>query len=247
MSFKISGTGIRCSDPALAHPPGDRPTERIYAVSVTDLRRQILEAALATADEQGLAGVTMRAVAQRVGVSAMALYPHVASKEALLDGMVDVLLAELLPLLDSLPADADWWTRIVTLARGFRKLAADHPSAFSLLLSRPSVTPEALRATDVLYQAILDAGVPDADVPRVERLISTFVIGFAASEVNGRFSRGHLNPRARRAQLAPTEAPAHYRLAEHLDRPADWDAEFEADLDNLRTLIETFRAGRRSD
>jgi AcrR family transcriptional regulator len=216
-------------------------SERIYAVSVTDLRRQILRTALAAADEGGLDGVTMRAVAQRVGVSAMALYPHVASKQALLDGMVDVLLAELLPTLDSLPADADWWTRLATLARSFRRLAVEHPSAFSLLLSRPAVTPEALRATDVLYSALLDAGVPDADVARVERLISTFVIGFAASQVNGRFGHGTASPRARRAQLAPGDAPGHYRLADHLDRPVDWDAEFDADLEDLRTLIEALR------
>jgi hypothetical protein len=175
----------------------------------------------------------------------MALYPHVASKDALLDGMVDLLLRELLPQLEPLPADADWWTRLVTLARAVRKLAALHPSVFSLLLSRPSATPDAVRVTDVLYRAVLDAGIPEAHVARVERLISTFVMGFAASEVNGRFNRGTLNPRARRAQLAPEEIPAHYRLADHLDRPIDWDAEFEADLEDLRTLIETLRDARR--
>jgi AcrR family transcriptional regulator len=208
---------------------------------VTDLRRRILEAALAIADEGGLSAVTMRAVAQQVGVSPMALYPHVAGKETLLDGMVDVLLAKLLPLVDSLPVDADWWSRLSALARGFRALAIDHPSAFALLLSRPSVTPEAVRATDVVYGAVLEAGVPEADVPRIERLISTFVIGFAASEVNGRFSRGTLDPRSRRAQLAPAEAPGHYRLAQYLDQPIDWDAEFEADLADLRALIELAR------
>jgi AcrR family transcriptional regulator len=171
----------------------------------------------------------------------MSLYPHVASKEALLDGVVDVLLAEQLPTLEPLPADADWWTRLVAAAQGMRKLAARHPSAFSLLLARPSVTPDAVRATDMVYRAVLDAGIPDAHVARVERLVSTFVLGFAASEVNGRFNKGTLNPRARRAQLAPSEIPAHYRLAEHLDQPVDWDAEFEADLQDLRTLIETIR------
>jgi AcrR family transcriptional regulator len=208
---------------------------------VIDLRRRILEAALAIADEGGLPAVTMRAVAQRVGVSPMALYPHVAGKEALLDGMVDVLLAELPPLVDALPADADWWSRLSALARGFRALATRHPSVFALLLSRPSVTPEAVRATDVVYEAVLEAGVPEADAPRIERLISTFVIGFAASEVNGRFSRGTLTPRSRRVQLSPAEAPGHHRLAEHLDRPIDWDAEFEADLDDLRAIIELDR------
>lgn len=205
------------------------------------MRDNILRAALDIADEHGVAAVSMRAVAQRVGVSAMSLYPHVASKEALLDGVVDVLLAEQLPTLEPLPADADWWTRLVAAAQGVRKLAARHPSAFSLLLARPSVTPDAVRATDMIYRAVLDAGVPDAHVARVERLVSTFVLGFAASEVNGRFSKGTLNPRARRAQLEPSEIPAHYRLAEHLDRPVDWDAEFEADLQDLRTLIETIR------
>ena len=205
------------------------------------MRHKILQAALDIADERGVTAVSMRAVAQRVGVSAMALYPHIASKEALLDGVVDVLLAEQLPTLDPLPADADWWTRLVAAAQGMRKLAARHPSAFSLLLARPSVTPDAVRATDMVYRAILDAGIPDTHVARVERLVSTFVLGFAASEVNGRFSKGTLNPRARRAQLAPSEIPAHYRLAEHLDQPIDWDAEFDADLQDLRILIETIR------
>jgi AcrR family transcriptional regulator len=206
------------------------------------MRHKILDAALSIADERGLAAVSMRSVAERVGLSAMSLYPHVASKEALLDGVVDVLLAELLPELGKLPADADWWTRLVAVAQGVRRLAARHPSAFSLLLARPSVTPEAVRATDVIYQALLDAGVPDAQVARGERLVSTFVLGFAASEVNGRFSKGTLNPRARRAQLAPADLPAHYRLAEHLDQPVDWDREFAADLENLRTLIESLRS-----
>lgn len=205
---------------------------------MADTRHKIVQAALAIADERGLAAVSMRAVAQRVGMSAMALYPHISSKDALLDGMVDLLLAELLPITQDLPADADWWSRLVAVTQGVRKLARRHPSAFSLLLSRPSVTPDAVRATDVMYRLILDAGVPEAQAPRIERLVSTFVLGYAASEVNGRFSKGALNPRARRAQLAPDEIPAHYQLADYLDQPSDWSAEFEADLQDLRTLIQ---------
>jgi AcrR family transcriptional regulator len=208
---------------------------------VLDVRRKILEAALAIADERGLDAISMRRVGRQVGMSAMALYPHVASKEALLDGVVDMLLAELLPLVEKLPAH-DWPARLTAIAQGVRVLAKRHPSAFSLLLARPSVTPDAVRVTDALYQAIIDAGVPDAQVPRVERLVSTFVLGFAASEVNGRFSKGTLNPRARRAQLDPTEIPSHYRLADHLDQPVDWDAEFEADLRYLRALLESVRS-----
>jgi len=60
-----------------------------------DKRRQILDAALAIADEDGLDAVSMRSVAARVGVSPMALYPYVGSKAALLDGLVGRLLGEL--------------------------------------------------------------------------------------------------------------------------------------------------------
>lgn len=208
-------------------------------------RDKILAAALEIADERGLAAVSMRSVGERVGMSAMALYPHVSNKEALLDGVVDLLLAEQIPVVERLPADADWWTRLEALAHGVRDLAARHPSAFSLLLARPSVTADALRATDGVYRALLDAGVPAAEVGRVERLVSTFVLGYAASEVNGRFSKGTLSPRARRAQLAEEDIPAHYRLAEHLDRPIDWSAEFRADLRDLRVLVETIAARNR--
>jgi AcrR family transcriptional regulator len=208
------------------------------------MRRKILQAALDVADERGLAAVSMRSVAQRVGVSAMALYPHISNKEALLDGMVDVMLAEQLPLLERIP-DGDWWDRLVVIAQGIRALAGRHPSAFSLLLSRPSITPDALKATDSVYQALVDAGVRESQVPRVERLLSTFVLGFAASEVNGRFSKGALNMRARRAQLEPAEIAAHYRLAAHLDKPIDWDREFDADLEDLRAFIEQLASGNR--
>lgn len=198
--------------------------------------------ALSIADERGLAAVSMRTVAERVGVSAMALYPHVAGKEALLDGLVDLLMAELLPMLDDAPDD--WWGRLVALAQGVRTVARRHPGAFTLLFARPSVTPAAVRVTDAVMLAALDAGVPEREVPRVERMVSTFVIGFANSEANGRFSPGTLDPRARRMQLTEADVPAHYRLAPYLDRRVDWDAEFEADLADLRRLIESSRTNR---
>jgi AcrR family transcriptional regulator len=205
---------------------------------VTDTQRKIYAAALELADEGGLAAVSTRKVARRLGMSHMSLYPHIASKQALLDGMVDLLLGEHHSLLGQTQAQAEWPQRLVAIGQGIRALARRHPSAFPLLLARPSVTPDAVRATDALFQVLLDAGVPDAEIPRLERLVATFMLGFASSEVNGRFGPGTLTPRARRAQLAPQEIPAHYHLADHLDQDTDWDAEFEADLGDLRNLIE---------
>lgn len=199
-----------------------------------DRKRQILDTALALADERGLAALTMRAVAEKLGVTAMALYPHIGDKDGLLDGLVDRMLAELLP---AIPATGDAEERLLAIGRAARALARRHPSAYALLLSRPSVTPDAVRLVDAIYTALLELGVPAAEVPRIERLLSTFALGYATSEVNGRFSAGTRNPRERRAQFPPEEVPAHRRLGEVLDRAPDWDAEYEADLHDLLALV----------
>lgn len=200
---------------------------------MADRRQEILDAALAIADERGLDAVSMRAVAQRVGLTPMALYPHVGDKSGLLDAMVGQLLAEL-PVPD--PAE-HWSARLDALAEAARGLAKRHPAAIGLLFSRPGVTPEAVLVIDAAYQALLDAGVPDAEVPRLERMFSTLVFGYGMSEAGGRFGTGTVSPRGRRGQLPGGTLPAHERLAAWLDAPADWDAEFATDLADLHALI----------
>jgi AcrR family transcriptional regulator len=199
---------------------------------VGDRKQEILDAALAIADERGLDAVTMRAVAQRIGVTSMALYPHIGDKDGLLDGMVGRLLGQL-----PLPATGDWEQRLGDLARAVRTLAKRYPGAITLLFARPTVTPDAVRVVDAIYTTLLDAGVPAADVPRIERLTSTVILGYAVSEAGGRFGAGTRSPRARRGQLPDGDLPGHHALAEWLDRDVDWDAEFEADLADLGRLI----------
>jgi len=198
-------------------------------------REEILDAALDLADEHGLEGVSMRALADRVGVTPMALYRHVKDKGALLDGMVGRLLSALLP--SRTPEGQTWEERLDALGHACREVTRRHPWAAHLLFSRPAVTPDAVRAVDIVYTALIDAGVPESQVPRLERLVSTFVIGFAASEASGRFTPGGLDPRSRRGQLPDSELPGHSRLAPWLDLPVDLTAEFEADLDDIQRLI----------
>ena len=202
------------------------------SAELADRRRRILDAAFDIADAQGLDAVTMRAVAARIGVTAMALYPHVRSKDDLLDGLVGRLLAEV-----SLPDPAKpWRERLREIARSFRETAHRHPSVVPLLFTRPATTSDAVLAVDAIYQGLLDAGVPEDQVARIERLVSTIVLGYAISETGGRFAAG--NPRERRAVLEDTDLPAHRRLASQLEVKVSWDAEFEADLDDLVRLVE---------
>jgi AcrR family transcriptional regulator len=149
-------------------------------------RDAVLSASLELADERGLDGLTMQAVADRLGVTPMALYRHVANKADLLDGVVERLLGEIVPPDAELP----WDDQLVGIGQAVRAIARRHPAVFPLLLQLPASTPAAKRARERVYAVLEDAGVPDAQVARVERILSTIVLGFAASEVSGRF-RAH--------------------------------------------------------
>ena len=147
-------------------------------------RAAVLAASLQLADEQGLAAVTMQSVADRLGVTPMALYRHVANKADLLDGVVESILLEV-PLPDP---SSDWATRLTSLSRGTRMAASRHPEIFPLLLQRAAATPGARRVRNVVYDALREAGLGEEDVIQLERLLATVVLGFAASEAGGRFA-----------------------------------------------------------
>lgn len=146
-------------------------------------RTVILDAAMQLADERGLEAVTMNAVAGRLSVTAMALYRHLDGKQALLDGLVEVLLTG-----SPLPsADAPWSDRLAAVAAAVRSTAKRHPAVFPLLLTRPASTPAARTVRDFVQAALCEAGLTADQAARGERLISTAVLGFAASEAAGRF------------------------------------------------------------
>ncbi|MBD0740024.1 TetR/AcrR family transcriptional regulator [Streptomyces sp. CBMA29] len=210
-------------------------------------REEILDAALEIADERGLAGVSMRAVAQAVGVTPMALYPHVRDKAGLLDGMLGRMLGRLYEEAPELADhNADWRRRLAAFAHTARHLSTGHPWATALLFARPAVTPDAVRTVDFVYCALLDAGVPHDEVPRLERLVSTFVLGWIASEAGGRFGPDRFDPRGHRGDLPDGPLPGHTAIAHVLRRPTDWNAEFATDLADLEQLVlAAARRGRR--
>jgi AcrR family transcriptional regulator len=161
-----------------AQPPGRSPG-RPPRIS----RAQVLAAALALADEHGLGTLTMAAIAERLGVTPMALYRYVPGKAGLLDGMIELLLAEFPPPRAGLP----WPERLAALAANIRASARRHPSVFPLLLQRPAATAQARQTLEGIYAALRQAGLSEDQIPQAERLASTAILGFAVSEVAGRF------------------------------------------------------------
>jgi len=147
-------------------------------------RERVLAAAGHVAERDGLDRLSMRALARELGVSPMAMYRHVKNKDDLLDGLLDRLLAEL-----PLPREsAPWQDRLRFMAAELRALARQHPRLFVLLLQRPAVGSDAVRTRDAVELALRDAGIGPEEAARLQRLLSTVVIGFALSEVSGRFA-----------------------------------------------------------
>ncbi|MBM2623008.1 TetR/AcrR family transcriptional regulator [Actinoplanes sp. LDG1-06] len=173
-----------------------------------DKRRLILDQALALVDERGLAAMSMRAVAERVGLTSMALYPYVGGKDALLDGLVDLLTLELGDDVGDGRTE-DWRHRLRAIGRAVRGLSARHPGAFPLLLTRPAAGASTSWLTAALRGILHDARLGDEHVPRMARMILAFLLGHATGEVTGVTA------------VASTS-----------------DAEFESDLEDLVRLVE---------
>jgi AcrR family transcriptional regulator len=146
-------------------------------------RERVLETALAVAEREGFEQLSMRLLARELGVSTMAVYRHVTNKDDLLDGLVERLLGELEIPEQSLP----WEQRLRWLAREVRALAHRRPEVFGLLLRRRAVGEDATRARQAALRALRDAGLESKAAERMERLLSTVVMGFALSEATGRF------------------------------------------------------------
>mgnify|MGYP001374159038 CR=1 FL=1 len=122
----------------------------------------MVTAALRLADRRGLEALSMRRLGAALGVEAMSLYKHVPSKPALLDLLVERVLAEIAPP----PPGASWERRLRHVADELRRVSLAHPHVFPLLATRVPASPQALAPLETLLGALADAGLDDAGVVR---------------------------------------------------------------------------------
>lgn len=127
---------------------------------------RVVEAAVLLADAEGLDAVTMRRLGTALDVGAMAVYRHVAGRDALLDLVVEAVVDELHDDEDVLeaPVDGDWEDYLRRLARGLRRTALSHPRLFPLVATRPTQAPwirpplRSLRWVDAFLGAMTSQG-----------------------------------------------------------------------------------------
>lgn len=143
-------------------------------------RERVIATAMAVADEKGTAALTMRAIAEPLGVEAMSLYHHVAGREEVLDGMVDAVFAEIeLP-----PPGGDWKTAMHHRAASARAALRRHPWAVALLDSRAHPGPATLRHHDAVVGALRTAGLSVPMTAHAVSLIDSYVYGYVIQELS---------------------------------------------------------------
>src|SRR6188472_718062 len=128
-------------------------------MSATDVRtplsrERVLEAAVALADRDGADGLSMRRLAAELGVVPMALYKHVANKDEMFDGMIDVVIGEI----DPPHTDADWKTSIRERILSARRALLRHPWASRVMESRTAPTPTVMAYMDSMIGMFRDGG-----------------------------------------------------------------------------------------
>ncbi len=149
-------------------------------------RERIALAALQVVDEEGSEGLTMRALAERLGVRAASLYNHVPSKDALVDAVSELVNDEI----DHTPlADPQWRTGLAAYARGYRAVFLRHPNAVALLARRRVEADNALCGYDALLALLGRAGLAPADAAEVAAALDYLVLGSAVETFTAGFTR----------------------------------------------------------
>lgn len=142
-------------------------------------QRVVLEA-IRLADREGVDGLSMRRLAGALGAGAMSLYHYVASKEELLDAMIDTIYEEIeLP-----PEGTDWQSAIRLRAVSARQVLVRHPWAIGLLESRTSPGPANLRHHEAVIACLRKAGFSILMATHANWLLDSYVFGFALQEAN---------------------------------------------------------------
>ena len=141
-------------------------------------RERVLRAAIALADQGGFESLTMRKLARELGVEAMSLYNHVANKDDLLDGMVDIVFSEIEPP----STDGEWRTAMRERAVSTRAALGRHRWAIGLMEGRTNHGPANLRLHDAVLGCLRAAGFSIEMTVRAYSVQDAYIYGFALQE-----------------------------------------------------------------
>lgn len=210
-------------------------------------REAVLRAAVELADETGTAALTMRKLAERLGVEAMSLYHHLPNKDAILDGMVDAVFAEV-----SVPSGVAWQDAMRERARSLRAALNRHPWAVGLLDSRSNPGFETLRHHDAVIGCLLEGGFSIAGAAHAFSALDSYIYGFVLQETTMPFDPSGASPEELDELSAgildglPSDLPHLSAMVGHALRPGyaygdEFEIGLELVIDGLARRRKTWR------
>lgn len=143
-------------------------------------RERVLRAAVALADRHGVESLTMRRLGGKLGVEAMALYKHVANKDEILDGIVELVVGEI-----EIPAPgSEWRTAMRQRAISARRVLKRHPWAIGLMESRGMAGPATLRYVEAVLATLREGGFSVEMAAHAFWLLDSYVYGHVIQEIS---------------------------------------------------------------
>jgi AcrR family transcriptional regulator len=202
----------------------------------------VLRAAIDLADESGIEALSMRRLAKELGVEAMSLYNHVANKDEILDGIIEIVTSEI-----EVPSnDGDWKTSIRTSSISAHDAFIRHRWACPLMMKTPSLSPSRMRWMEALLRTLREAGFSPNLTHHAYHALDSHITGFTLWQVNFPFeTREELLDLAEDFlhKIPADEYPYVIEHAqEHLAEPdPEEPSEFEFGLDLILDGLERMR------
>ncbi|MFE4057624.1 TetR/AcrR family transcriptional regulator C-terminal domain-containing protein [Streptomyces sp. NPDC059096] len=204
-------------------------------------REKVIAAALKVIDRDGHDSFSLRRLATELDVEAMSLYNHVPNKEAILDGVADLLLSGI----DFSGADTgSWQDRIRAHAVAFRAAARRHPKAFPLVCVRPTRSRASLESIRSALSGLAELGLSPQEQVHALRGYVAYIVGTLMRELDSAITLGTVDPgqvRQRIDGITATGDPLLTATAPHL-AVSDHEVEFHYGLELLIAGLAT-RAG----
>ena len=204
-------------------------------------RERMLSAATVLADTGGIEALSMRRLAQELGVKAMSLYNHVADKDEIVDGIVDLVFAEIV-----VPADlADWKATMRARGDSVHQALLRHPWASSLMQSRTNPGPGTLRHHDTVIGSLRAAGFTIHLAAHAFSVMDSYIYGFAQQQQNLTYTTAEEATVVAENLLRQLRG-AYPHLAEMITEHAltpdyDYAKEFDFGLDLILDGLESIR------
>ena len=202
-------------------------------------RERVLQAAIKLADDGGIEALSMRKLGQELGVEAMALYHHFTGKEQVLDGIIDLVFAEI----DVPETGPDWRGAMRRRALSLRDALGRHRWSIGMMESRTNPGPATLRHHDAVLGSLRSAGFSLEMAAHAYSVLDSYIYGFALTKMSLPFEDTSDIVDVSQAMLEPFPAGAYPSLlefiTEHAMRPGyDYADEFEYGLDLILDGLE---------